>query len=103
MIIWYAPFMHIDVVVNMFCVWRPTHVISPSITMILITETYKMIEKITGQFHRASKQIKLLTRKVCSVELLGYQLNLSYQMYAFWLVACFILLSKNICLAKFSA
>ena len=46
---------------------------------------------------------KLLTRKICLADFFGYQPQFRTKMYVFWLVVCFILLSKNDCLAKFSA
>ena len=52
-----------------------------------------------GQFHRAAKQNKLLTRKNFLNRFLWLPAKPSYKMYALWLVVCFILLSKILCLA----
>ena len=51
---------------------------------------------IRGQFHRAAKQKNLLSR-ICWLPV-----KLSDKMFINWLVVCFILLRKVICLAKFS-
>ena len=61
-------------------------------------------QPIRGRFHRAAnKQIKLFTRNICLARFLWLSAELSLKMYAFWLAVCFILLRKNICLAKCSA
>ena len=48
-----------------------------------------------GKFHRAGKQKKLLSR------FHWLPAKLLYKMYAVWLVVCFLLLIRNICLADF--
>ena len=54
-----------------------------------------------GQFHRAALADKIAYQKNLLSRFLWLPAKLSYKMYAFWLVVCFILLSKNICLANF--
>ena len=56
-----------------------------------------------AQIHRAALADKIASQINLLSRFLWLPAKLSYKMYAFWLVVCFILLSKNICLAKFSA
>ena len=51
-----------------------------------------------GQFHRAAKQTIIAYQKDLLIGFLWLPAKLSDGIYAFWLVVCFILLSKNICL-----
>ena len=56
-----------------------------------------------GQFHRAEKVEKSAEQKCLFSKFLWLTAKLSYKMYEFWLVVCFILLSKNILLSKIFA
>ena len=56
-----------------------------------------------GQVHKSCLADKIAYRKELLSEFILLPAKLSYQIHAFGLVVCFILLSKHICLATFSA
>ena len=53
--------------------------------------------------HQSCLADKIAYRKNLRSGFVRLPAKLPYKMYGFWLVLCLILLSKNICLAKFSA
>ena len=55
-----------------------------------------------GPISQSCSADKIAYQKILLSGFLWLLAKLSYKMYAFWLVVCFILLIKNICLAKFS-
>ena len=89
------------------CALRPTALNQGYVSHRLIKGLlFVTTQMLRGQFHIIdflSRKNHCFTEKKCLSRFLWLPAKLSYKMYEYWLVVCFKLLSKNICLAQFSA